>query len=134
MAKSKPEGEKQRGKDAKQRRAAGGEGAGLSLASHPRARRGVRRTRAAAGLAAFALAAYLSLQAGVPADAAAERALLAGVTGYMVGWVCGVIVWRHLVLAEVRLRRELSGRQPPVPTTVPAPAAASAEGAMPAGT
>ncbi len=75
---------------------------GPSVATHPRAAGQVRRAKGLGGLAGFAIAAYLSLRAGVPADQAGLRALAAGVAGYMLAWACAVTVWRHLVVAELR--------------------------------
>ena len=37
------------------------------------------------------------------------RALIAGIGGYMLAWMCAVTVWRQLVLAELRAAIE-SGR------------------------
>jgi hypothetical protein len=39
----------------------------------------------------------------------ALRALIAGIGGYMLAWMCAVTVWRQLVLAELRAAIE-SGR------------------------
>ncbi|HLH65911.1 MAG TPA: hypothetical protein VKV27_09415 [Solirubrobacteraceae bacterium] len=75
---------------------------GISVATHPRAAASVRRAKGLGGLAAFALAAYLSHGAGVPLEQVALRALAFGVAGYLVAWACAVAVWRHLVLAELR--------------------------------
>ena len=56
------------------------------VAAHPRARASIRRTRARTALVAFALVLFLSLQAGVPGQEAAMRAVLAGLVGNLVGW------------------------------------------------
>jgi hypothetical protein len=75
---------------------------GPSVAGHPRATAQVRRAKGVGGIGGFALAALLGLKAGIPPDQIGERALAAGVAGYMLAWACAVAVWRHLVLAELR--------------------------------
>ena len=63
------------------------------------------------------------------------RALVAGIVGYMLAWMCAVTVWRHLVLAELRAALELS--QPPDPDLIPARqpgTSAKDAAAQPAGT
>lgn len=73
-----------------------------SIATHPRARNSVRRTKAWVGLAGFAIAAVLSLQASVPIVQVGLRALGAGVAGYMLAWWFSVLIWRQLIIAEQR--------------------------------
>jgi hypothetical protein len=73
-----------------------------SIATHPRARASVRRAKAWTGLAAFAIAAVLSLKASVPVVQSGERALAAGVAGYLLAWWFSMLVWRQLMLAEQR--------------------------------
>ena len=46
------------------------------------------------------------------------RALVAGIVGYMLAWMCAVTVWRHLVLAE--LRAVVERTQAPDPDLIPA--------------
>jgi hypothetical protein len=75
---------------------------GPSVAGHPRAVAQVRRAKGLGGVGGFALAAVLGFKAGIPPDQVGERALGAGVAGYMLAWACAVAVWRHLVLAELR--------------------------------
>lgn len=75
---------------------------GSSIATHPRARASVRRVKGWAGIAGFAIAAALSLQASVPMLQVGERALAAGVVGYMLAWWVGVLIWRQLIIAEQR--------------------------------
>jgi hypothetical protein len=73
---------------------------GGSIANHPRARGSIRRIKAWTGLAGFAIAAVLSLKAGVPTFDAGLRALGAGVIGYMLAWWFSVRVWQQLIIAE----------------------------------
>jgi hypothetical protein len=73
----------------------------VSVGAHPRARASIRRTRARTALVAFALVLFLCLNAGVPAQEAALRALVAGLVGNLVAWACALAVWRSLVLAEL---------------------------------
>jgi uncharacterized membrane protein YccC len=75
----------------------------ISVAAHPRARASIRRTRARTALAAFAIVLFLCLNAGVPGQEAALRALIAGLVGNLVGWACALAVWRSLVMAEVKV-------------------------------
>ena len=79
-----------------------------SVANHPRARYQVRRAKGWGGIAGFAIAGYLSYKAGVPTFDVGLRALMAGIVGYMLAWMCAVTVWRHLVLAELRVALERS--------------------------
>jgi hypothetical protein len=108
---------------------------GASVAGHPRAAQSVRRAKGFGGLAGFALALALSHSAGITHAQMLERALIAGVAGYLLAWACAVTVWRHLVTAEIRSiaegRRERE-RTPGaaaiaepavVPTATPAPPA-----------
>jgi hypothetical protein len=94
-----------------------------SVAGHPRARAQVRRAKGWGGLVGFGIAAYVSLNAGVPAADAGLRALAAGLAGYMLAWVCAVTVWRHLVMAELRAAVEGPG---PVRAKAPAGGGAAA--------
>jgi len=77
----------------------------VRLTEHPRARRGIRRARATAGLLVLLLALVLSLRAGLPPFEAAVRALAFGIAGHFAAWVVAVVVWRHLTLAELELAR-----------------------------
>ena len=78
----------------------------ISVADHPRASAAVKRAKGFGGLGGFALAAYISHKAGVPAEQVAMRALLVGIAGYLVAWACAVTIWRHLVLAEFKAAYE----------------------------
>lgn len=105
MAKDKDSSAKNKAdkKNKKQKKGKGGDEAqGASIANHPRARASIRRAKGWAGLAGFAIAALLSLQASVPIFQAGLRALGAGVVGYMLAWWVGVMLWRQLILAEHR--------------------------------
>jgi hypothetical protein len=109
--KGKAEGKKAKGKKA----AASG---GLSVASHPRAAASVRQIKGWGGLLAFGITAYLSLSHGVAPDVAGLRALIAGIAGYVVSYGCAVVVWRQLMIAEVRARIE-AARPQPAPAEAP---------------
>lgn len=111
-----------KGKKAKKGAASAADG--ISIAGHPRAAAQVRRAKGLGGIGFFAIAAYLSYKAGVPADQVALRATLVGIAGYMLAWACSVTVWRHLVLAELRaavengpatLRPDRPDAPPPTP-------------------
>ena len=73
----------------------------ISVREHPRAQRGVRRTRAAAGLAGFLVAALLAHRAGLPSFDVLVRALIFGIVAHVVGWRLAVAYWRAAVLAEL---------------------------------
>jgi hypothetical protein len=79
---------------------------GISVAGHPRAALRVRQAKGFGGLVGFAIAAVLSLNAGVPLDQVGLRAIASGVGGYLIAWACSVAVWRQLVLAELRAHQE----------------------------
>lgn len=95
-------------KPAKPKKAKGGQSPGadaMSIANHPRAGAQVARAKAWGGLGGFLLVALLSLRAGVPTPDALLRAIAAGVVGYVATWAAAVLVWRHLVVAELRAVR-----------------------------
>jgi hypothetical protein len=79
---------------------------GVSIANHPRARGAIRRTRARAGLAGFALVLLLALNAGVPAADAVVRALAAGLAAFLCGWAIALMWWKQVLLAELRAAHE----------------------------
>jgi hypothetical protein len=83
--------------------AAAGAATVISVGAHPRARASIRRTRAWTALAAFGIVLFLCLNAGVPGQEAALRALVAGLVGNLVGWACALAVWRSLVMAELKV-------------------------------
>jgi hypothetical protein len=98
-----------KGKKGKKGKDEGAQGA--SIANHPRARASIRRTKGWAGLAGFAIAAALSIQASVPMFQVGLRALGAGVVGYMLAWWFSVMVWRQLILAEQKAAYEAIERR-----------------------
>jgi hypothetical protein len=108
-----------------------------SVANHPRARYQVRRAKGWGGIAGFLIAGYLSYKAGVPTFDVGLRALVFGIVGYMLSWMCAVTVWRQLVLAELRAAVERghapdpdlipARAQRPAPAKDAAPAAAASE-------
>jgi hypothetical protein len=119
MAKNKSDA---KGKKAKGDKKAKGAAGGISVAGHPRAAAQVRRAKGFGGVTFFLITAYLSYRAQVPPDQVALRALIGGIGGYLLAWMCAVTVWRHLVLAELRAAIE-SGRarmEPATPSGTPA--------------
>lgn len=121
-----PAAKKRRGRKGKK---AGAQDKVLSVATHPRAGNAVRRAKGIGGIAGFALAALISHQAGNQPQQLLERALIAGIAGYLLAWACAVTVWRHIVLAELRARveRATGGQGEAVAPTAVLPAAGSAE-------
>jgi hypothetical protein len=101
-----------------------------SVANHPRASYQVRRAKGWGGIAGFVIAGYLSYKAGVPTFDVGLRALAFGIVGYMLSWMCAVAVWRHLVLAELRVA--LERQQSPDPDLIPARAQKNSPDAAPA--
>jgi hypothetical protein len=82
-----------------------------SIANHPRAGAQVARAKAWGGLGGFLLVALLSWRAGVPTADALLRAIAGGVVAYVATWACAIIVWRHLVIAELRAVRALQAKR-----------------------
>jgi hypothetical protein len=108
---AQPDGTRRRER-AKAGRRRGGRGAGAdgpllpSVANHPRAGDQVRRAKAVGGLAGFALVAFFSWRANVPAADLLLRALAGGIIAYLVVWACAVALWRQLVVTELQVVRE----------------------------
>jgi hypothetical protein len=74
----------------------------VTLRSHPAAMASIRRVRARAGLGAFVLVVLMSRHSGLPLPDATVRGLAAGIAVQLVAWKVAVIVWRQLVLLQVR--------------------------------
>jgi hypothetical protein len=88
----------------------------ITLKEHPRAKRSIRRTRGAGGLAGFVISAYLSHKAGLTAADLLARALLMGLAGHVAGWALAVTYWRGAALAEVRQAAlKVAGPRPNTP-------------------
>ena len=125
MAKNKSDEKSKKG-DKKGKKGKKGSADGISVAGHPHAAAQVRRAKGFGGVTFFLITTYFSFKAGVPADQVAVRALIAGIGGYLLAWMCAVTVWRQLVLAELRAAIE-SGRARTEPVT-PGGAAKAPEG------
>ena len=97
-----------RGKKRRRKGEAEDEFPAVSVAGHPRAGSSVRRIKGFGGIAGFGLAAGLSLKAGVPTELVGERAIGAGIAGYLIAWGASITVWRQLVLAEMRTASEVA--------------------------
>ncbi|HEX4299004.1 MAG TPA: hypothetical protein VHZ56_13365 [Devosia sp.] len=119
MAKNKSDAKGKKGD--KKGKKGKGSADGISVAGHPHAAAQVRRAKGFGGVSFFLITAYFSFKAGVPADQVAVRALIAGIGGYLLAWMCAVTVWRQLVLAELRTALE-SGRARMEPVAAGAPA------------
>ena len=78
----------------------------VSIAQHPRAKAGVRRARTRGALAVFALVLAINLYTDVDAFDAVWRALLAGIVANVIIWRFAIVVWRHIVVSEVRQLEE----------------------------
>jgi hypothetical protein len=75
--------------------------AAASIAGHPRARVAIRRVRARVACGVFLLVALVGLRAGLTPFDATWRALIAGIVANIVSWRCALVVWRHIVVAEL---------------------------------
>ena len=95
------EGRKKKGKG----EAETGNELAIRVGAHPRARRSIRRVRAQAGLAGFALTLVLAHQAGVPAFEALLRALAGGMVAHFVTWAFAIALWRRLIVVELEAAR-----------------------------
>ena len=82
----------------------------VRLSAHPRAQRSIARAKSLGGLIGFLIGLYLASKAGLPAWDTGLRALVGGVTGYLLVWLVAVQLWRQIALAEYRaaenVRRE----------------------------
>jgi signal transduction histidine kinase len=81
-------------------------GVTVSISAHPRAKAGIRRARTRAALIAFAVVLALNLMGDQPLFDAVWRALLAGIVVNVVVWRFAIVIWRHIVIAEVRRLEE----------------------------
>jgi hypothetical protein len=74
----------------------------VSIAQHPRAKAGIRRARTRGALIVFALVLALNLVGDQELFDAVWRALLAGIVANVVIWRFAIVIWRHIVISEVR--------------------------------
>jgi hypothetical protein len=74
----------------------------VSISAHPRAKAGIRRARTRAAFLAFVLVLVLNLLGDQTAFDAVWRALLVGIVVNIVVWRCAIIVWRHIIVSELR--------------------------------
>ena len=78
----------------------------VSIAQHPRAKAGIRRARTRGALIVFALVLVLNLIGDQDLFDAVWRALLAGIVANVVVWRFAIVIWRHIVISEVRALEE----------------------------
>jgi hypothetical protein len=78
----------------------------VSIAAHPRAKAGIRRARTRAAFIAFMLVLLLNLAGDQTAFDAVWRALAAGIVVNLIVWRFAIIVWRHILISEVRQLEE----------------------------
>ncbi|MDA0161940.1 hypothetical protein OM076_16820 [Solirubrobacter ginsenosidimutans] len=78
----------------------------VSIAAHPRAKAGIRRARTRAALIVFALVLALNIVGDQDLFDAVWRALLAGIVANVVVWRFAIVIWRHIVISEVRQLEE----------------------------
>ena len=92
----------------KKKKGAKGEDAPLtvSINAHPRAKASIRRTRTRAAFGAFMLIVALNLIGHQELWDAVWRALIAGIVVNVIVWRCAIVVWRHIVLAELHAAEE----------------------------
>lgn len=80
--------------------------AAASIAGHPRARTAIRRVRARVACGVFLLVLLVGLRGGQTPFDATWRALVAGIVANLVSWRCALVVWRHIIVAELRAAEE----------------------------
>ena len=78
----------------------------VSIAQHPRAQAGIRRARTRGALIVFALVLALNLVGDQELFDAIWRALLAGIVANVIIWRFAIVIWRHIVVSEVRALEE----------------------------
>jgi hypothetical protein len=78
----------------------------VSIAQHPRSKAGIRRARTRGALIVFALVLALNIVGDQDAFDALWRALLAGIVANVVIWRFAIVIWRHIVISEVRRLEE----------------------------
>lgn len=102
-----PDGAKssKKARKAKKRTEAAGDELAIRVGAHPRARRSIRRARAQAGMAGFAIVLLLALNAGVPPFEALLRALAGGLVLHFGTWACAIALWRRLIVVELEAAR-----------------------------
>ena len=93
-------------KKAKKSKAKGEETLTVSIAAHPRAKAGIRRARTRAAFGAFMLVLALNVIGHQDLFDALWRALLAGIIVNVIVWRCAIVVWKHVIVSEVRQEEE----------------------------
>jgi hypothetical protein len=83
----------------------------VSIAQHPRAKAGIRRARTRGALIVFALVLAINLYSDQELFDAVWRALLAGIVANVVIWRFAIVIWRHIVISEVRQLEEERAEQ-----------------------
>ena len=121
--------DKKEKKDKKKGAAAASDATVVSIAAHPRAKGSIRRTRARTALAAFVIVLLFSHSAGVTDQEAVLRAVVAGLVGNLIVWACALVVWRQIVVQEVRSVAETRREQARARAEAMAAASAAAEAA-----
>jgi hypothetical protein len=99
MAKEKDKGKGKSAKDEKPELV-------VSIAAHPRAKAGIRRARTRGALIVFAVVLALNLVGHQLLFDAVWRALLAGIVANVIVWRFAIVIWRHIVISEVRQLEE----------------------------
>ena len=74
----------------------------VSIAQHPRAKAGIRRARTRAAFGAFVLVLALNLVGHQDLFDAVWRALLAGIVVNVIVWRAAIVVWKHVIVSELR--------------------------------
>jgi hypothetical protein len=74
----------------------------IAPANDVRAAAGIRRSKARAALAGFAVAGFAAYGHGDLLFNVGVHALEGGVVGYLLGWIVSLTVWRRIMRAETR--------------------------------
>src|SRR3954451_14052016 len=78
----------------------------VSIGQHPRAKAGIRRARTRAAFGAFMLVLALNLVGHQELFDAVWRALLAGIVVNVIVWRAAIVVWKHVIVSELRQEEE----------------------------
>lgn len=99
------DGKAKKAKKSRKDSEAGSDELAIRVGAHPRARRSIRRVRAQAGMAGFAITFLLAHQAGVPAFETLLRALAGGMVAHFLTWAFAIALWKRLIVAELEAAR-----------------------------
>jgi hypothetical protein len=92
--------------DKKDKKKKGADGPIVTISAHPRAKAGIRRARTRAAFGAFMLVLALNVVGNQDLFDAVWRALLAGIVVNVIVWRCAIVVWKHIIVSELKQEEE----------------------------